>query len=183
MIVSPTKAVTIIDIGLGNVYSRDTLLTTFCGTPAYAAPELWKSQPYDGGAADMWALGVIFYVISTGLIPFEDVASVCSCKFDKTCLRSLAARDLATRLIRVNVAERLTAAQACRHPFICGLGGTPCTYQLDPHPQPPRADLLQQMPTYGFSEQETAADLAADRRNQRTTTYHLASKEPLHSDL
>lgn len=162
------------------------LLTTFCGTPAYAAPELWKSQPYDGAAADMWALGIIFYFLLTGHVPFEDVYGVCSGTFDTNCVRSLFARDLASRLICVPVAERLTSTQACRHPFILGIGGAPCNYSLEAIAKAairPRAELLRQMPTYGFGEQETADDLAADRRNQRTTTYHLASKESLPSNL
>lgn len=42
-----------------------------CGTTAYMAPEIVKKQSYDGFAADIWALGVIFYVLLTGQFPFK----------------------------------------------------------------------------------------------------------------
>lgn len=46
-------------------------LTTFCGSPAYAAPELFQAQNYQGGPVDMWALGIVLFFLLTGLLPYR----------------------------------------------------------------------------------------------------------------
>jgi 5'-AMP-activated protein kinase catalytic alpha subunit len=46
-------------------------LTNFCGTPAYMCPELVRKLPYNGAKADVWALGVILYLLLVGAFPFR----------------------------------------------------------------------------------------------------------------
>ncbi|NXN40105.1 TSSK6 kinase, partial [Rhinoptilus africanus] len=53
------------------------LSTTFCGSAAYASPELLMGLPYDAKKYDIWSLGVMLYVMVTGCIPFDDT-HVCS---------------------------------------------------------------------------------------------------------
>ncbi|GAA55553.1 serine/threonine-protein kinase NIM1 [Clonorchis sinensis] len=51
--------------------SSDQALTTFCGSPAYAAPELFEAQNYQGGPVDVWALGIVLFFLLTGLLPYR----------------------------------------------------------------------------------------------------------------
>jgi len=50
---------------------------TFCGSKAYAAPEILQGRTYDPMKADVWALGVILYIFITGKMPFDET-KVCS---------------------------------------------------------------------------------------------------------
>jgi len=51
--------------------SHILILKIFCGTPSYMAPEITMKKEYDGKIVDMWALGVLLYVMSTGIFPFK----------------------------------------------------------------------------------------------------------------
>ncbi|KAG0487680.1 hypothetical protein HPP92_009775 [Vanilla planifolia] len=63
------------DFGLSAVpdqLQKDGLFHTFCGTPAYVAPELLSRKGYDGAKADIWSCGVILFVLMAGYLPFHD---------------------------------------------------------------------------------------------------------------
>lgn len=61
----------IIDFGFSIQCVQGTLLKIPCGTTAYMAPEIVRKQAYCGFSADIWALGVICYVLLTGIFPFK----------------------------------------------------------------------------------------------------------------
>jgi serine/threonine protein kinase len=49
----------------------DGTLRTFCGTPPYMSPQMISDQPYCGFTCDVWALGVLLYVMLVGRFPFQ----------------------------------------------------------------------------------------------------------------
>jgi len=75
--------VKIIDFGFGSafdIHAKHATLKTFCGSPDYAAPELLRRTAYFGPKVDVWAVGVILYILATGFIPFgnvEGIATIC----------------------------------------------------------------------------------------------------------
>ncbi|GAB7348093.1 hypothetical protein MBLNU459_g6118t1 [Dothideomycetes sp. NU459] len=66
-----TIKIKLVDFGMAALQPEGKKLTTACGSPHYAAPEVIRSRPYDGAKADVWSCGVILYVMLTGMTPFN----------------------------------------------------------------------------------------------------------------
>ncbi|XP_044157138.1 NUAK family SNF1-like kinase 1 [Bufo gargarizans] len=60
------------DFGLSNLYHKNQVLETYCGSPLYASPEIVKGLPYHGPEVDCWALGVLLYALIYGSMPFDN---------------------------------------------------------------------------------------------------------------
>jgi len=63
--------VKIADFGFSNQFSPGQRLNTWCGSPPYAAPELFQGKEYSGPEVDIWSLGVVLYVLVCGGLPFD----------------------------------------------------------------------------------------------------------------
>lgn len=62
--------VKLVDFGLSNYCQKGTLLDTACGSPCYAPPEMVSGKSYNGFVTDVWSMGIIFYVMLCGNLPF-----------------------------------------------------------------------------------------------------------------
>lgn len=66
-----SMTIKLVDFGMAALQPKGKKLTTPCGSPHYAAPEVIKTQSYDGGKADVWSCGVVLFVLLTGTPPFN----------------------------------------------------------------------------------------------------------------
>ncbi|KAJ3321715.1 MAP microtubule affinity-regulating kinase 1 [Blyttiomyces sp. JEL0837] len=82
LLLTGDRNILISDFGLGRTFNPDAeeYMKTFCGTPNYAAVELISGIPYHGVKSDIWAMGVVLYVMMTGKPPFtgENISALYS---------------------------------------------------------------------------------------------------------
>ena len=67
--------VKIVDFGLSSIYTKGETLTTACGSPCYASPEMLTGKPYDPLRVDIWSLGIVLYAMCFGYLPFDHTES------------------------------------------------------------------------------------------------------------
>lgn len=72
ILISQDGDIKLIDFGLSTFYGFKSMLSTFCGTPYSAAPEILTSKPYIGPEVDVWSFGVVIYSMVCGISPFDD---------------------------------------------------------------------------------------------------------------
>uniref|UniRef100_F6U667 non-specific serine/threonine protein kinase n=2 Tax=Ciona intestinalis TaxID=7719 RepID=F6U667_CIOIN len=72
VLLSNRNRIKVADFGFSRKMSLRDLSMTFCGSAAYAAPEILQGIPYRGPAADLWSMGVILFVMNCAIMPFRD---------------------------------------------------------------------------------------------------------------
>uniref|UniRef100_A0A3B1JC23 Si:ch211-27e6.1 n=1 Tax=Astyanax mexicanus TaxID=7994 RepID=A0A3B1JC23_ASTMX len=127
----PDSRLIITDFGLA-CWRHDWALRTLCGTPEYLAPEMVGGRPY-GSAVDMWALGVISYILLSGSMPFDQRSRPrlfrailrgsysFHCEVSPWSSVSNQAKDFIERLLSLSPEQRMTAQQALAHPWLVGM--------------------------------------------------------------
>ncbi|CAG5123037.1 unnamed protein product, partial [Candidula unifasciata] len=71
LLLDANLSIKIADFGFSNFFTPDSTLKTWCGSPPYAAPELFEGVEYDAPKVDVWSLGVVLYVLVCGALPFD----------------------------------------------------------------------------------------------------------------
>ncbi|XP_023373893.1 serine/threonine-protein kinase SIK1 [Otolemur garnettii] len=109
------------DFGFGNFYKPGEPLSTWCGSPPYAAPEVFEGKEYEGPQLDVWSLGVVLYVLVCGSLPFDGPnlptlrQRVLEGRFRIPFFMSQDCETLIRRMLVVDPAKRITIAQIRQH--------------------------------------------------------------------
>ncbi|XP_076277779.1 serine/threonine-protein kinase SIK3 isoform X1 [Lasioglossum baleicum] len=118
------------DFGFSNEYTPGVPLSTWCGSPPYAAPEIFEGKQYDGPRADVWSLGVVLYVLVCGALPFDGPTMqllrsvVISGKFRIPFFMSAECEKLIRHMLVVEPERRLSISQILAHSWMGGDGVT-----------------------------------------------------------
>ncbi|XP_056432556.1 calcium/calmodulin-dependent protein kinase type II subunit gamma isoform X1 [Gadus chalcogrammus] len=122
-------AVKLADFGLAiEVQGDQQAWFGFAGTPGYLSPEVLRKDPY-GKPVDIWACGVILYILLVGYPPFWDedqhklyqqikagAYDFPSPEWDTV---TPEAKNLINQMLTINPAKRITSEQALKHPWVC----------------------------------------------------------------
>uniref|UniRef100_A0A8C9QS82 Serine/threonine-protein kinase DCLK2 n=1 Tax=Scleropages formosus TaxID=113540 RepID=A0A8C9QS82_SCLFO len=134
-----SKSLKLGDFGLATVV--DGPLYTVCGTPTYVAPEIIAETGY-GLKVDIWAAGVITYILLCGFPPFRGTSDDQEALFDQILMGQLdfpspywdsvsdSAKELITCMLQVEVDQRYTAPQVLDHPWVNDDGMSENEHQL-----------------------------------------------------
>ncbi|NWW99024.1 SIK2 kinase, partial [Caloenas nicobarica] len=112
------------DFGFGNFYKSGEPLTTWCGSPPYAAPEVFEGQQYEGPQLDIWSMGVVLYVLVCGALPFDGPTlpilrqRVLEGRFRIPYFMSEECEHLIRRMLVLDPSKRLTIAQIKEHKWM-----------------------------------------------------------------
>ncbi|KAM9839098.1 death-associated protein kinase 2 [Aulostomus maculatus] len=125
--VSPHPNIKLIDFGLAHHFHLGEEYRSTSGTPQYIAPEVINNETLST-AADMWSIGVITYILLSGLSPFqgetdeETLSNILAMKYDFDPkyfnMASSMAKDFIQKLLVKNHSDRMTAAECLLHPWI-----------------------------------------------------------------
>ncbi|KAH6932233.1 hypothetical protein HPB50_003757 [Hyalomma asiaticum] len=130
ILLSPKRQVKLADFSFArhthNANNRKVLSRTFCGSAAYAAPEVIQNIPYRPKRYDSWSLGVILYIMVCGQLPFDDtnpfqqVRAQMSrqIKFPASYGLTKMCRNLIRHLLEPYVLYRCSVPRAMKHPWM-----------------------------------------------------------------
>ena len=113
----------IIDFGLSNFFNGKYLLSTPCGSPCYASPEMVSGKKYNGFKIDIWSTGIILYAMVCGYLPFEDndneilFRKILECNLEYPNNLSDNVIDLMNKILVTKPERRIDIDGIKKHPF------------------------------------------------------------------
>lgn len=174
----------IADFGFSNEFTPGNKLDTFCGSPPYAAPELFQGKKYDGPEVDVWSLGVILYTLVSGSLPFDGQnlkelrERVLRGKYRIPFYMSTDCENLLKRFLVLNPMKRSRLEQIMSDKWM-NLGYD--NQELKPYSEPTpdfkderRIEIMLQM---GFSRDEIGEALTNNRYDEVMATYLLLDEK------
>ncbi|KAK7882564.1 hypothetical protein WMY93_028738 [Mugilogobius chulae] len=177
----------IADFGFGNFFQPGEPLTTWCGSPPYAAPEVFEGQQYEGPQLDIWSMGVVLYVLVCGALPFDGPTlpvlrqRVLEGRFRIPYFMTEDCEHLIRRMLVLDPSKRLSVAQIKEHKWMAldVPVPRPVLYQ-QPVPAEGEAGLgdfseqvLRLMHSLGIDQHKTIESLQTKSYNHFAAIYYL----------
>ncbi|KAM7132359.1 serine/threonine-protein kinase SIK1 [Molossus nigricans] len=173
------------DFGFGNFYKSGEPLSTWCGSPPYAAPEVFEGKEYEGPQLDIWSLGVVLYVLVCGSLPFDGPSlpalrqRVLEGRFRIPFFMSRDCETLIRRMLVVDPAKRISIAQIRQHrwmqadPTLCHTRPTSTALSYNSNLGDYDEQVLGIMQTLGVDRQRTVESLRSSSYNHFAAIYYL----------
>lgn len=113
ILLTRNNVVKIIDFGLSNFTQKNQLLSTPCGSPCYAPPEMLMGKSYEGPPVDIWSVGVVLFAMVSGYLPFQEktnkelVRRIIECEYGVPIWVSPSVKNLLNKILKKNPNDRI----------------------------------------------------------------------------
>ena len=187
LLLTEKKLIKIIDFGLSNEYVD--FLSTQCGSPCYAAPEMIRGKKYNGLLIDLWACGIILFAMLCGYLPFDDkdnnilFRKILQCKVEfpdeKETFLSKEAKDLILRILTPEPSKRIKLEEVLVHPFL-EIGNKEYKNLMKPinfNQDKIIIDYMVNILKYNNEDNLIYKYIKTNKHNNYTTTYKLLKKK------
>uniref|UniRef100_A0A8D2LLV8 Serine/threonine-protein kinase MARK1 n=1 Tax=Varanus komodoensis TaxID=61221 RepID=A0A8D2LLV8_VARKO len=175
----------IADFGFSNEFTIGNKLDTFCGSPPYAAPELFQGKKYDGPEVDVWSLGVILYTLVSGSLPFDGQnlkelrERVLRGKYRIPFYMSTDCENLLKKLLVLNPIKRGSLEQIMKDRWMnVGHEEEELKPYTEPEPDFNDTKRIDIMVTMGFAREEIHDSLVNQKYDEVMATYLLLGRKP-----
>ncbi|KAG5267052.1 hypothetical protein AALO_G00239330 [Alosa alosa] len=174
----------IADFGFSNEFTLGSKLDTFCGSPPYAAPELFQGKKYDGPEVDVWSLGVILYTLVSGSLPFDGQnlkelrERVLRGKYRIPFYMSTDCENLLKKLLVLNPVKRGSLEQVMKDRWM-NVGHEEEALKPYTEPEQNNSDTkrIELMVTMGFPKDEVIDSLLGQKYDEVMATYLLLGRK------
>ncbi|XP_070983647.1 MAP/microtubule affinity-regulating kinase 4-like isoform X2 [Oncorhynchus clarkii lewisi] len=173
----------IADFGFSNEFTMGNKLDTFCGSPPYAAPELFQGKKYDGPEVDIWSLGVILYTLVSGSLPFDGQnlkelrERVLRGKYRVPFYMSTDCEGILRRFLVLNPTKRCTLEQIMNDKWInSGYDGEELKAHIEPLEDHNDGSRIEVMVGMGYTRDDIKDALTTRKYNEVTATYLLLGR-------
>ncbi|XP_028266394.1 serine/threonine-protein kinase MARK1 [Parambassis ranga] len=174
----------IADFGFSNEFTLGSKLDTFCGSPPYAAPELFQGKKYEGPEVDVWSLGVILYTLVSGSLPFDGQnlkelrERVLRGKYRIPFYMSTDCENLLKKLLVLNPGKRGSLQQIMKDRWMnVGYDEEELKPYIEPEQDFNDLKRIELMGTMGFPQEEVRKALDGQKYNEMTATYLLLGRK------
>lgn len=167
---------------MSNTHDGGKLLSTACGSPCYAAPEMIAGKRYVGPLADIWSIGVILFALVCGYLPFEDpntsnlYKKIMAGQYKPAKWISPEVRDLIRKVLEIDPEKRFKIADIRQHPWYTAVSDEEVPKDLvvsQVELEAARNEAFQGITDAGLDKQAVLDGLASKACNALTATFYL----------
>ena len=188
LLIKDNNLLTIIDFGLSGECPNNQLLSTPCGSPSYAAPEMILGKKYNGLNTDIWSSGIILYAMVCGHLPFEDndqeklYKNILTLNYDLPNFLSENCKDLIKKILCINEKKRIDINGIKNHPFLIDSFKRYNPYEFIYY-NPKKIYnkvieiMVNNLSEYNYNKNEILYSIKNNIFNNLTTTYELLLKK------